>query len=118
MNAMETRKHIRSLLDWIELCTGRTQAPEIKRSCSRYTWIAPGTVEFDGTKDSSEPLYITTRNISGQSLGFRSPCMLQPSSKVFINLQTHEGQLRIPATVVHSTPSVGMPIIGVSFNLD
>jgi len=50
-------------------------------------------------------------------LDFHSPRMLKRGSKILINLQSEEGELQIPATVIHSTESVGMPITRVIFDL-
>lgn len=115
---MATQNHIKRLLEWIELCTGQTPAPEIKRASSRYTWIAPGIVEFVDFKDCSEPVYITTRAISARGLDFRSSRMPKPGCKLLISLETCQGDMQIPATVMHSTESVGMALTGVRFDLD
>ena len=114
------KKCLNRLLGQIKLAAGQeeVEVPEAKRACWRYTWVAPGTVEFVDSKDSFEPLYITTSTISAQSLSFRSPRTFERGCKVLINLETDEGELKIPATVMHSTESVGMPIVGVTFDLD
>ena len=116
-NAEEIKKRLDRLLKQIEFSTGQKQIPDAKRTPWRYTWVVPATAEFVDPKGSSEPLYITTRAISAEGMDFHSPRMLERGSKVLINLQTDEGQLQIPATVIHSTPSVGMPLVGVTFDL-
>ena len=111
------KERIGRLLKQIELSTGQKQIPDTKRSPWRYTWVAPATAEVVGSEDSSEPLYITIRTISAEGLDFRSPCMLEPDTKVLIKFETDEGELEIPSTVIHCTESVGMPLVGVTFDL-
>lgn len=111
------KERIDRLLKQIELSTGQKQIPDTKRSPWRYTWVVPATAEVVGSKDLSEPLHITTRTISAEGLDFHSPSMLEPDTKVLIKLDTDEGKLQIPATVIHSTVSVGMPLVGVTFDL-
>ncbi len=117
-NVAEVTKHIGRLLEQIELASGQKQIPIAKRATWRHRWVTPATVEFVDSKDSSEPLYVTTRSISAQGLDFRSARMLDRGCKVLISLETDEGELQIRATVMHSTESVGMPVIGVTFDLD
>ena len=114
----EVTKHIERLLEQIEISTGQAQAPTGKRATWRYGWVASARVELDDSRDSSEPLYITTRSISAEGLDFYSPHVFERDCKVLIILETDEGELQIPATVMHSTESVGMPITGVHFDLD
>ena len=114
----EGRKDIEHLLEQIELSTGQEQVSTAKRATWRYAWTVPARVELVDSRDSSEPLYITTRSISAEGLDFRSPRALERDCKVLIILETDEGELQIPATVMHSTESVGMPITGVHFDLD
>ena len=114
----EGRKDVERLLKQIELSTGQAQVPAAKRATRRYAWVASARVELVDSRDSSEPLYITTRSISAEGLDFHSPHAFEPDCKVLIILETDEGELQIPATVMHSTESVGMPITGVRFDLD
>jgi len=67
--------------------------------------------------DSSEPLFVTLGHISRDGLDFRSSRRLQPGQKVLVTLETDEGELQIPATVVHSTESVVRFVVGVKFDL-
>ena len=116
-NVAEVKKDFERLFEQIKRASGQEQVPIAKRATWRHKWVAPVTVEFVNSKGSSESLYAATRSISAGGLDFRSPRMLERGLKVLIFLDTHEGQLQMPATVKHSTESVGMPIVGVSFNL-
>ena len=118
MSVLEVRKRIKRLLEQIELSTGQKPTPEYRRTSWRYKWTAPATVKLIDSNDSSEPLYVTIRTIFAHGLDFRSPLTLDRGCKVLINLETDEGELQIPATVVHCTESVGMPIVGVTFDFD
>ena len=120
INVLEVKKRRNRLLGQIKLAAGQkeVEVPEAKRACWRYRWVVPGTIVFVDSKDSSRLLFITTSTISAEGLDFRSPRILEPGCKVLITLETDEGQMQIPATVTHSTESVGMPIVGVAFDLD
>ena len=114
-STIEMTESIERLLEQIEHSTGQTREAETQRASCRYEWPAPATVELVG---SPESLFVTIQSISAQGLGFRSPRTFEPGCKVLITLETDEGELRIPATVIHSRESVGMPIVGVAFDLD
>ena len=116
-SAIEVRNRVQWLLEQIERCTGQEQLPEIRRAVWRRMWAARGTVEFVDFKDYSESVYITTRTISAHGLDFRSSRMPKPGCKLLISLETDQGELHVPGTLVHSTQSVGMPITGVLFDL-
>ena len=118
MNAAEIKERVGRFLEQIERSTKQRNLDDARRESWRYLWAAAGTVELVDCKDSAKPLYITTHCISAESLDFHSPRTLDPGCKVLINLETDEGQLQIPATVVHCTPSVGKPLVGVTFDLD
>ena len=114
-STVEMTNSIERLLEQIEHATGQTPEADAKRASWRYEWVVPATVEL---ADSPESLFVTIQSISAQGLDFRSPRTLEPGCKVLITLETDEGELRIPATVIHSRESVGMPIVGVAFDLD
>ena len=116
-NVAELTKDIEYYLEQIKLASGQEQVPIAKRATWRYRWVTPVTVEFINSKGSSESLYAATCSISAQGLDFRSPRMLERGCKVLICLESHDGQIQIPATVKHSTDSVGMPTVGVRFDL-
>ena len=79
--------------------------------------VVPATVKLLDSNGSPEPLYVNTRTICAEGLDFHSPHELKHGCKVLMTLETDEGELQIPATVVHLTQSVGMPIVGVRFDL-
>ena len=113
----ELREAIKRFLEQVESAGGERPLPESRRSAWRYTWTAFAKLESDDPSDTFEPLYITTSFISVEGLNFRSPRMFERGCKVLVSLETDEGELRIPATVMHATESVGMPVVGVKFDL-
>ena len=113
----EVRKRINCLLEQIESATNQEPQPDARRASFRYAWPVRATVELVDPDNSSEPLFVTLGYISRDGLDFRSSRKLQPDQKLLITLETDEGELQIPATVVHSTESVGRSIIGVKFDL-
>ena len=118
MTGSLSEKQIEHFLGQIELSSGQKQVSDARRDPWRYRWITSGTVELVGSEESSETMSITTRTISPEGLDFRCPRSLEPGCKVLINLKTDEGDLRIPAIVKHCTESVGMPTVGVIFDLE
>ena len=122
MNDIEqTKARIERLLEEIGRSSGQRELEEARRKDWRYTWAVPATVQVvdsDDSQGSSEPLYVTTHNISTENMDFYSPQELDLGCKVIVTLQTEEGQLSIPGTVLHSISSVGKPLVAVTFDLD
>ena len=115
-NVADVKKDIERLLAQIERSSGQKQLSDARRAAWRYMWTVCGTVKVVESNGPSKQLYITTRGISSEGLDFRSPRILELGCKVLITLETDQGQMQIPATVIHSTESVGMPIVGVVFD--
>jgi hypothetical protein len=113
----ELRKRVNRLLEQIERTTGQKPQPDARRASFRYAWPARATVELVVRDNSSEPLFVTLGHISRDGLDFRSSRRFQPGQKVLVTLETDEGELQIPATVVHSTESVVRFVVGVKFDL-
>ena len=113
----EVRKRINRLLEQIEHATGQKPQPDARRASFRYAWPVRATIELVEADNSSEPLFVTVGHISRDGSDFRSSRKLQPDQKVLVTLETDEGQLQIPATVVHSTESVVKFVVGVKFDL-
>ena len=112
----ELTKSIERLLEQIRSATGQEQGPLAKRAIWRHKWATAATLQVLDSEDSSEPLYVTTRTICAEGLDCYAAHKLERGCKVLINLGTDEGELQIPATVKHSIDSVGMPIVGVTFD--
>ena len=113
----EIKRHIDRLLEQIERSTNQESRPDARRASFRYAWPAHATVELVGPDDSSEPLLVSLSRISRDGLDFRSSRWFQLQQKVLISLETDEGELQIPATVVHTTESGVRFVVGVKFDL-
>ncbi len=111
------RKQINRLLELIEHSTNQKPQNDARRASFRYIWPGHATVQLVDSNGSSEPLFITLGHISRSGLEFRSTRRFQLDQKLLITLEIEEGQLQIPATVVHSTQSVLKFVIGVKFDL-
>ena len=111
------REQIKRLLEQIKSSSNQTPQSDARRASFRYNWPGHAMVELVDPDTSSEPLFVTVGHLSQDGLEFRSSHELKPGQKVLVTLETDEGQLQIPATVVHSTQSVGRPIIAVKFDL-
>ena len=116
--AIEARTKFQRLLKQIKLCTGQEEMPECRRASFRLVWSAPAEIKPLNPNGFPSPLYARTRTISAHGLGFISPRELQLGQRVVITLEANEGEVQIPAMVVRLTPSVGMPTVGVTFDLD
>ena len=113
----EVEELVNRLLEQIERSSNQAAQSDARRASFRYVWPGHATVQPLDPDDSSEPLLVTVAHITRDSLDFRSPRRFQIDQKVLITLETDQGQLQIPATVVHTTESVVKFIIGVKFNL-
>ena len=116
--AAETKQSILRFLEHIELSTGQIQLPDKRRSAWRYEWHGSAVVRCLDTGVPSEPMYVLASHISPVGLEFRCSCKLDPGQEVMITLDSPEGDLEVPATVVHATASIGRNIIGVKFGLE
>ena len=114
----ELTKQIERLLEEIERTTEQTPVSDARRASFRYVWPGHATVEFVDPDNWFEPLLVTVGHISRDGLDFRSPRRFQVDQKLLITLDTDEGQLQIPATVIHSTQSVVKFATGVMFDLE
>ncbi len=117
LTVTEVRKRINRLLEQIKRSTNQEPGSDARRASFRYAWPARATVELVVRDNSSEPLFVSLGHISRDGLDFRSSRRLQPEQKVLVTLETDEGELQIPATVVHSTESVVRFVLGVKFDL-
>ena len=115
---IDVTKRIERLLEQIERTTGQKPVSEARRDSLRYIWLAPATVILVDSQSPSEPLLVTLGHISRDGLEFRSSRRIKVDQKVLVSLETDEGELQIPATVVHSTESVSGFLVGVAFDLD
>ncbi len=115
MTAM--REQIDSLLNQIERSLHAGTQTDGRRDSFRYVWPGHAAVQLVDSNGSSEPLLVTVGHISRNSLDFRSPQRFKIDQKLLIILETDQGQLQIPATVMHTTESVLKFVIGVKFDL-
>ena len=113
----EIRERLDRLLEQVASATNQEPQIDARRASFRYAWPAHATVELVETNNSSEPLLVTVGHISQDGVDFRSSRKLESEQKVLITLETNQGQLQIPATVVHSTQSVVKFVVGVKFDL-
>lgn len=117
-SSAETKQSIEHFLEQIELSTGQKQVHDKRRSAWRYQWHGSAIVRCLDSGLPSEPLYVLASHISPIGLEFRCSCTLDPGQKVMITLDSPDGDLEVPATVVHATASIGRNIIGVKFDLE
>ena len=114
----DIRNWLVRLLKSIEFATGQKQIPDGRRCTWRYEWNSGATVRYMNSYGSFEELHVLTSHISPLGLDFLCSGELESGQKVVISLDTEDGGLEIPATVLHCTTSVGRNIIGVNFDLD
>ena len=110
---------LEELLNSIELSTGQKQVSDVRRAFWRYDWVGSATVKCMNPDGSSELLYVSVSRVSMRGLEFRCSSDLKCGDKLMITLLvSEEDDLEIPATVKHSTASVGRNVIGVEFDLE
>ena len=112
----ETKERLMSFLEQVRQTTGQEPLSEARRASWRYTWVEPITVRIIDGGQESELLYANTKTIFADGMDFRSPRSFEQDCKVLITIDSEDGTIEIPATVVHSTGSVGMGIVGVRFD--
>ena len=113
----KVKERITRLLEQIKGSTNQKPQLDTRRTSFRYAWPGHATVEFVETDNPSEPLLVTVGHISRGGVDFRSSRKLESEQEVLITLETDQGQLQIPATVMHTTESVLKFVIGVKFDL-
>ncbi len=113
---IETTTQMQKFIDELYNLTNQEESSEIKRKQWRMTYVTDGQVNVD-SKQSCEPVYITTKDISVSGLGFMTKQKFQRDQKLIIRIETDSGEVELEGTVVHCTPSVGMYKVGVKLNL-
>lgn len=115
---VRTHDQMKQFVKQLRKSAGQIEKPDGRRASWRLAHAVPGVVEVDEPLALSEPIYIVTRDISVDGLGFMSHQKLRPGQKLLITIETDAGELEIPTVVVHATASVGMFKIGVKFDFE
>jgi c-di-GMP-binding flagellar brake protein YcgR len=114
---VETKSHMVRLVEQLRASTAQEDRQEGRRKNWRLVFATPGSLEVDGEAKSSEPIYITTRDISSGGLGFLCRRPLEIGRKLVLYIETDNGEVEVAGTVRHCTATVGMYKIGVEFDL-
>jgi c-di-GMP-binding flagellar brake protein YcgR len=114
---VETKSQMRRLIDQMRASSEQPDRSDGRRGQWRLILASPGIVEIEDTEGSDEPIYVTTRDISTEGLGFLTRKQLEEGQKLIMNIETDLGEVEIPATVMHCTQTVGMFKVGVKFDL-
>ena len=115
---VKTREQMARFIEQIRCEISPLERSDGRRAHWRFAYAIPAAVELEDPPVLGEPIYITTRDISVDGLGFVSHYNLRPGQKVLICVDANGSQLEVPATVMHSTISVGMYKVGVEFDFD
>jgi len=115
---VETRSQMKRLIEQLRNTTGQNHTTDIgKRERWRMIFGTLGVARPD-EDENSDPIFITTRDISEVGLGFMTRRVLEPGRQLVVDIETDEGEIEVVGTVVHCTRSVGeMMKIGLKFNL-
>jgi len=114
---VETKEEMERLLKNIWPDTVPQKLIDRCRDKWRLDFAVPGIVEIKDPRRHYEPIYITTRDISAEGLGFLSKTRLIPKQKVLVTLEIENSHVDISAIVAHCTCTVGMYKVGVKFDL-
>jgi len=115
---VRTRRQMERVIEQIKRATNQETRSEWRRGQCRVQFATPGTVSHNEPSHSSQPIYISTYDISVGGLGFFSSRDLHPGEKLLVAIETDFGDLEIPATVMRSTGTLGHYRIGVRFDLE
>jgi len=117
---VKTRDQMARFVEQIEHQTSQEQRPDYRRGLWRLLYIAPGTVELEEPLSSGEAIYMTSRDISVEGMGFVSHSSFKKGQRIVITLDTPEGQLEIRGSVMHSKPTISMGtyVTGVKFEYE
>lgn len=110
---VRTKDEMRRVIDRLTGGSVRSAANEQKRNQWRMQYITMG----EAHKNFTEHIYISTRDISIDGLGFESKKKLQPGDELTINITTDDDEFAVCAVVVHCTQSIGTYKVGVRFSL-
>ncbi len=113
---IETPAQMQKFVDSLYNITQQRYAAEIKRKQWRLTYITNGEVTIQ-SQPESQPIYVTTKDISTDGIGLMTKHQFQPGQKLTICIKTDGGDVEFTGTVVHCTPTVGMFKVGVKFDL-
>lgn len=115
---VETKSQMQRLIEQLRSFTEQTErTDESRRGRWRLIYAAPGMIDFGDSPAIKEPVYITTRDISCDGVGFLSHEELEIGRRLTVFLDTDLGQVEITGIIVHCTPTVGMYKIGIQFDL-
>jgi hypothetical protein len=114
---VETKSQMRRLVEQLRAISQEPERSDDRRGRWRLMFATLGVIEVEENAGSNDPVYITTRDISDDGLGFLTRNKLDPGQKLLMNMETDLGDVEVPATVVHCTGTVGMFKIGVKFDL-
>jgi c-di-GMP-binding flagellar brake protein YcgR len=115
---VETKSQIGRLIEQLRSITDQVdRTDERRRARWRLVYAVSGTIDIDDPSLEKTPIYITTRDISLDGIGFLSHEEIPAGQKITLYLDTDLGQVEIVGIVVHCTPTVGMYKIGVKFDL-
>ncbi len=114
---VETKSQMRRLVDQLRVSCEQPEPSGDRREKWRLMFATLGVVEVEENAAVNDPIYITTRDISPEGLGFLTQKKLEPGRKLILNVETDIGDVEVPGTVVHCTGTVGMFKIGVKFDL-
>jgi len=110
-----SRRMLEDILDGIAYETKEADAENLRRSQWRIRYAMPATIIPEDSTEAERPIYVITRDISADGIGFVTHQTLRPGQKVTVILQTDQGDYTLPGTVRHVTISVGMYKIGIQF---
>jgi len=105
------------LVEQLRTSTSQNEQSEWRRKCWRMKFEAPGMAALECSSITDDPIYLTTHDINPDGLGFLCHHKLTIGQKLIINIETENGEIEIPATVMHCTTTVGMFKVGVHFDL-
>ncbi len=115
---IKTMQQMGRIIQLIKEATLQEEGTDGRRGHWRLEYGTPGIIVPEQDANLFEPIYVTTRDISLEGVGFFSTHRLRPGQRILITVETDFGDLEVPAKVVHTNGTVGGFKIGAKFLLD
>lgn len=115
---VKTREQMEYVIEQIKQTTESSDIPDKRRANWRLMYGMQGTVMEEDQVNGTDPIYVTTRDISVEGLGFLTSHKLERGQHLVITIDTEFGDLEVTGQVVHSTRTIGGFKVGVRFDIE
>jgi hypothetical protein len=112
---IETKSQMAELVEHLKSSDNQKDKDEQRRTHWRMIFATTGSIEMGGM-DKSDPVYVTTRDLNQDGVGFFCKQQFAVGQNVLIIKDTDLGPVEVAGAICHCTGTVGMYKIGVRFD--